>query len=93
MRAELPNPDGRLKPEMFGSIQLSEQTATLPSVPAAAVISAEGKSFVWRETGPGRFVRTAVNTGPQIGDRISIESGLDVRDRVVVDGVMLLQAN
>jgi cobalt-zinc-cadmium efflux system membrane fusion protein len=93
VRAELPNLDARLKPEMFGSIQLAEQTETRPIVPSAAVVSSEGQSTVWKEAERGRFLRTAVTTGVQSNGRVAILSGLDASDRVVVDGVMLLQAS
>ena len=92
VRAELPNPDGRLKPEMFGNIQLAEQTESRPTVPAAAIIATDGKSIVWRETAKGVFGKVPVSTGVQIGDRVAILSGLAVGDRVVIDGVMLLGA-
>lgn len=92
VRAELPNPDGRLKPEMFGSIQLTEETEMKPTVPAAAVIAAEGRSLVWREKSRGVFEKVAITTGAQVGDRIAVLSGLSPSDRVVTDGVMLLAA-
>ena len=92
VRAELANPDGRLKPEMYGGIQLAERTEQLPTVPASAVISREGTNVVWRELKRGVFERVAVTTGAQIGDRVAIVDGLSANDRVVVDGVMLLAA-
>jgi cobalt-zinc-cadmium efflux system membrane fusion protein len=90
VRAELSNPDGRLKPEMFGSIQLAEQTEQRPTVPASAVIASDGRTLVWRETGRGVFEKVAITTGAQIGDRVTVLGGLNPTDRVVVDGVMLL---
>ena len=93
VRAELPNPDGRLKPEMFGNIQLAEQTEQRPTVPVAAVIAKEGKTVVWRESSAGVFEKVAVVMGTQTGDRVAILEGLGGKDRVVVDGVMLLSAN
>lgn len=90
VRAELPNPDGRLKPEMFGNIQLAEQSEQKPMVPASAVIAADGKTLVWRETGKGKFEKVAITTGAQLGNRIAVLDGLAIGDRVVVDGVMLL---
>lgn len=93
VRAEMPNPGGRFKPEMFGNIQLADQTAPRPTVPAAALLSTEGKTFVWREAAKGRFEKVTVTTGIQIGDRVAILSGLNAGDRVVTDGVMLLSAN
>ena len=90
VRAELSNKDGRLKPEMFGTIQLNDQTEQKPTIPASAVIATDGKAVVWRETGKGVFEKVAVTTGVQVGDRIAIMSGLQANDRIVVDGVMLL---
>ena len=93
VRAELPNPTGRLKPEMFGSIQLAEQTETRPTVPVSAVIATDGKALAWREVSRGVFEKVPVTTGVQVSGRIAILSGLRPGDRVVVDGVMLLSAN
>ncbi len=93
VRAELPNPGGRFKPEMFGTIQLAEQTELRPVVPAAAVIATDRQTVIWREVGHGVFEKVAVTTGVQLGDRIAIVSGLKPNDRVVVDGVMLLVVN
>ena len=93
VRAELPNPGGRLKPEMFGNIQLAEHTELRPTVPAAAIVSTDGKAIVWREKSRGVFQRVTVTLGTQTGDRVAITSGLAAEDRVVVDGVMLLSAN
>ena len=93
VRAELANPGGRLKPEMFGNIQLAEQTELRPTIPMAAVIANDGQALVWRQSGEGIFERVIVTTGAQVGDRVAIVSGLAPGDRVVVDGVMLLVAN
>ena len=93
VRAEMANPGGRLKPEMFGNIQLAEQTESRPTVPAAAIIATDGKAVVWRELRPGVFEKVTVTIGTQTGDRVAVLSGLNPQDRVVVDGVMLLTAN
>jgi cobalt-zinc-cadmium efflux system membrane fusion protein len=93
VRAEVANRDGKLKPEMFGNMQLSSELESRPMVPTAAVTAQDGKTFVWRKRSPGVFERIAVTTGPQIGDRVAILSGLQAKDSVVVDGVMLLRAN
>ncbi len=93
VRAELANPGGRLKPEMFGNMQLAEQTELKPTVPAASIIATDGRTLVWRETGKGVFQKVVVTTGPQLGGRVVILSGLQPADRIVVDGVMLLAAS
>ena len=92
VRAELANPDGRFKPEMFGNVHLAEQTELRPTVPASAIIATDGMSLVWRETSRGVFEKVAVTTGAQVAERVAILSGLQANDRVVVDGVMLLSS-
>jgi cobalt-zinc-cadmium efflux system membrane fusion protein len=92
VRAELPNPTGKLKPEMFGTVQFAEQTEQKPTVPEGAVEVASGRTFVWRTPSAGVFEKVSVVTGAQVGDRLAVLSGLAAGDSVVVDGVMLLQA-
>lgn len=93
VRAELANPDGRLKPEMFGNIQLAEQTESRPTVPAGAIIATEGKPVVWRQVSKGVFEKVGVTTGAQAGGRVAVLDGLNAGDHIVVDGVMLLSVN
>ena len=49
------NPQGRFRPEMFGSIHHIESTARMPVVPASAVIEGDGRSIVFVESAPGTF--------------------------------------
>ncbi len=93
VRAELANPEGRFKPEMFGNIQLAERSEARPTVPVGAVIATDGKPLVWREVSKGVYEKVSVTTGPQLGGRVAILSGLRSTDRIVVDGVMLLASN
>ncbi len=93
VRAEMANSSGRLKPEMFGNIQLAERTELRPTVPAGAIIATDGQAVVWREKAKGVFEKVRVTLGTQTGDRVAVVSGLNAGDRVVVDGVMLLIAN
>lgn len=92
VRAELANPGGRFKPEMFGNMRLTAENELRPTVPASAVIATDGKSVVWREMKKGSYEKVAVTTGERVGSRITILSGLSAKDTVVVDGVMLLAA-
>lgn len=90
VRSEIPNPDGRLKPEMYGTVQLAERTEPCPAVPVQAIFARQGASYVWRLVAPGVFERVRVRMGTQYGDRAVILEGLQPGDRVVVDGVLLL---
>ena len=89
--AELGNPGGKLRPEMFGEVRHIESYRQVPVVPARSVIQTQGKAVVYRETAPGRFEQTTVEVGRRSGDMMPVTSGLSAGARVVVDGAMLLR--
>ena len=91
VQAELDNHDGRLRPEMFGSIHHIESIAKTTVVPAAAVMQSDTHTAVFVETAPGRFEQRDVTLGTRAGDVVRVVSGLKPGDRVVTDGVMLLK--
>ena len=89
--AELGNPGGRLRPEMFGEVRHIESYHQVPVVPARSVIQTQGKAVVYRERAPGRFEATSVEVGRRSGEVLPVTRGLNAGDRVVVDGAMLLR--
>lgn len=90
VRAELANPAGRFRPEMFGRIRHSHEKRTVPVVPATAILRRGAETLIYLERGAGRFERAPVVIGPARGDRVPVLTGIKAGDRVVVDGVMLL---
>jgi cobalt-zinc-cadmium efflux system membrane fusion protein len=90
VQAEMDNPHGRLRPEMFGSIHHIESTVRTPVVPAGALIEAGGRSVVFVESAPGHFEERVVVVGKPAGGLVRIVSGLMPGETVVVDGAMLL---
>lgn len=90
--AEIPNPNERLKPEMYGKIRHVEAVHRGPVVPVGAVIQGDGQNIVYRELSPGRFQSTPVQIGEKVGGSYPVTSGLRAGDRVVTDGAMLLKA-
>jgi cobalt-zinc-cadmium efflux system membrane fusion protein len=90
VRAEMQNPQGRFRPEMFGSIHHIESLKTVPVVPAGAVIQADNRSAVFIQQSPGHFCRAEVRVGKRTGDLVPLLSGVQAGDQVVVDGAMLL---
>jgi len=92
VQAEMNNPGGQFRPEMFGSIHHIESVAQTVVVPAAAVVNNnDGGSIVYVETKPGRFERRRVAVGKRAGDVVRVSSGVAPGELVVVDGVMLLK--
>jgi len=88
---ELANPQGRFRPDMYGTIRHSGPLRPSPVVPSAAVIQEYGRSVVFLERAPGQFERRTVTTGVRAGDRVAVRTGLEPGDRVVVDGALLLK--
>jgi cobalt-zinc-cadmium efflux system membrane fusion protein len=91
VRAALRNPQGRLRPEMFGEIRHEETFRKVPVLPASAIVQTDKQSVVYREKGQGVYEPVAITFGKQDGDRVPVLSGIVEGDRVVVDGGMLLK--
>ena len=91
VQAELDNRDGRLRPEMFGSIHHIEAIARTTVVPASAVMQSDAQAAVFVETAPGRFEQRTVTLGARAGDLVRVVSGVRPGEHVVTDGVMLLK--
>lgn len=93
VRAELQNPAGRLLPEMFGRVRHVETVAEMAAIPAQAILQGQSGTYVYRETEPGRFQQTSIQTSSRAGDLVGVPAGLKAGDRIVTDGVMLLKGN
>jgi len=93
VRVSVPDPAGRLKPELFVSIALTGAGTTRAlAVPAAAVFTEDSKSYVFVQIGQGRFARRAVEIEQDAGPERRVTSGLAAGDRVVTGGVLLLRS-
>jgi multidrug efflux system membrane fusion protein len=88
LRATFDNARDQLFPNQFVNVRL--QVRTLPdatTLPAAAVQRASFGTFVY-VVGPKDTVKIArVSLGPQDGDSVAIEQGLEPGARVVIEGV------
>jgi membrane fusion protein (multidrug efflux system) len=85
--AEVPNPDGVLKPGQFVRVHLTG--ATRPKamvVPTRAVLEGPQGKFVY-VAADGKALPKPVQVGEQVGDNWIITSGLATGDQVIVDGM------
>lgn len=101
VKAQLPNPDGRLRPGLFARIDLG--VALRPEIPMvleeAILHRAEG-AIVFRVVDGSRVERVAVETGTHHVGHVEVTKGLSPGDRVVsrggdrlVDGQSVLARN
>lgn len=90
VRTEVPNPDGRLKPDMFANVEIiTDVNSAAISVSQSAVLDDGGKSVVFVAEG-NTYKPRQVQVGIKNGDRVEIIDGLRSGDRVVVKGNYLL---
>ena len=90
VRTEIPNPDGRLKPDMFANVEIITDVAgNAISVPQSAVLEDGGKSFVF-VAGNNGYEKRQVQAGIKTADRVEIVDGLKSGDKVVIKGNYLL---
>lgn len=93
LRVVLRNPDGKLRPDMYGTLRLAQAKSMGIVVPNAAVLREGNAAFVFIERSPGVFVRRAVTLGGEVGsDGVEIATGLASGETVVVQGADLLQS-
>jgi cobalt-zinc-cadmium efflux system membrane fusion protein len=91
VRSEIPNPDGVLKAEMFANFRIVVAAdATLPCVPAEAVIREGSRAQVWVQSGPQAFERRDVTLGVEQEGRVQIRAGLNAGEVVVVRGAIFV---
>lgn len=90
VQAEINNADGRLRPEMFGSIRHTHGSKRLPAVPASAIVRGDAESWVYVERAPGEFERVSVKCGESDKGWVPIVAGVKAGERVVTQGASLL---
>ncbi|HEX2165110.1 MAG TPA: efflux RND transporter periplasmic adaptor subunit, partial [Thermoanaerobaculia bacterium] len=95
-RVDLPNPDGRLKPGMFATVEIAgsggEEAAPALAVPRAAVQRDGEGSILFVRTGPGRFERREVEIGRLGDEHAEVLAGVAPGEEVVVRGAFLLRS-
>jgi multidrug efflux system membrane fusion protein len=87
LRAIFPNADGSLFANQFVNVRMLldvDQGATV--IPTSAVELGQQGSFVYVVGSDNTVAAQSVTLGPTEGERVAVLSGLNLGDRVVVDG-------
>ncbi|WP_256647032.1 efflux RND transporter periplasmic adaptor subunit [Thermomonas paludicola] len=93
VRVELKNPDGRLRPGLFGNVTLAGDDGTrVLAIPRSALIDSGERQIVLVEVATGRFSPRPVVIGQRNGERIEVLDGLREGERVVVAGNFLIDS-
>jgi len=90
VRTELDNSDGRLKPAMLASMLIEARAVERQVVQASAVVRENDEDHVFVAERDGVFRLTKVKLGPEQGGQRVVISGLQGKEKVVVDGAFHL---
>ena len=91
-RIEVPNLDGRLKPEMFATASIATvATAKTITLPQEAVLLVNGQPMAFVEEA-GEYEPRPVELGEKLSGRVAIKGGLNKGERVVIAGAYALKA-
>ena len=91
-RIAVPNPDGRLKPGMYATVEMRAPRRIALTVPASAVLHTGERQIVFVDMGAGRLIPHEVVTGRVAGDYVEVLSGVEPGQRVVTSAQYLLDS-
>src|SRR5262249_13570109 len=94
VRIETPNPEGRLKIDMYADVVFQAGAHEEPaiSVPASAVIDSCTRQVVLVAKGEGRFEPRAVKLGRRGDGYVEVFDGLEKGEEVVTAATFLIDA-
>jgi Cu(I)/Ag(I) efflux system membrane fusion protein len=94
VRIELPNPDGRLKVDMYADVVFQAGANEEPAiaVPASAVIDSGTRQIVLVTKGEGRFEPRAVKLGRRGDGFVEVLDGINTGEEVVTAATFLIDA-
>jgi len=90
VRISVSNAAGKFKPNMFANASFAVAQASAPVVPPSALLMNNENTTVFVETAPWTFVRRTIETGNEEDGSVRIVKGLQVGERVVIKGGVLL---
>jgi RND family efflux transporter MFP subunit len=92
VRIEFPNPEFKLKPDMYADVYLHIDYGTRLVVPQDAVLDSGAEQVVFVKRGEGYFEPRKVEIGPRVNDTVVILSGLKAGETIVRSGNFLVDS-
>lgn len=93
LRIDLPNPDGALKPAMYGTVELAAgQQEKVLAVPDSAVIDSGARQVVLVAQGEGRYAPREVKIGLRADGYAEVREGVKAGEEVVTRANFLIDA-
>lgn len=91
-RFSVPNPDGRLRPGIYGTAVLAGAPREALLIPRDAVVDTGLGQHVFVAAGDGSYEPRSVRLGARLADRVEVLDGLAEGEPVVTSGVFLLDS-
>jgi Cu(I)/Ag(I) efflux system membrane fusion protein len=92
VRAEVDNPKGELKPEMFADVTIHARPRTVLQVPDDAIMESGTRNIVFISEGEGKLVPREVSVGDHGSGVVEIRGGLKEGDVVVLGANFLVDS-
>lgn len=90
-RIVLNNPSKKVKSGMFAKVSFKMDDSHHISIDKHAMVTVQGKHYVFVKTSDNEFERRQIQTGQPIGDRIMVFDGISSSDEVAIEGVLQLK--
>jgi membrane fusion protein, copper/silver efflux system len=92
VRFELPNPHGKLKPEMYANVEIKVRLGQKLAVQEGAVINTGLRQMAIVDKGSGYFEPRDVTLGAKVDDYYEVIKGLKAGERVVTSANFLIDS-
>jgi len=92
VRAEVENPKGVLKPEMFAAVKITAGKTDALAIPESAVQREGERTIVFVEKSETAFEKRDASLGPETGGFHQVISGLMEGERIVTEGAFTLKS-
>lgn len=79
-----------MKPEMYGTVRLSDREEELIRIPTSAILQDEESMYVWVDLGNNDYRKQKIETGLTENGKTVVLSGLNVGDEIVATGAFYL---
>lgn len=91
VRIIVSNPNNRIKSGMYAKVSFDVDKGNIISIPNGALVTVQGKHYVFVKSGENEFERRQVQIGQQMADRVLVFDGLADDDEIAIDGVLQLK--
>lgn len=83
---ECDNPDRKLKPGMYATVNFSTTPEKTVMIPITALMQQDNSQYVWVKTGKSQYTKRSVTTGETDQKTVRITSGLQPGETIMTEG-------